>query len=106
MHAFLEEATTETGLGLDMERGTICGMSVLADVDIVASLRTSKEDLVVASLAERVGQPLETFVQTVTRCGASRLDVLWNLSACDQPVMDGSDLPRRVVGGCGDQACR
>lgn len=97
---------TETGLGLDMERGTICGMSGLADVDIVASLRTRREDLVVAGLAERVGQPLKTLVQTVTGCGASRLNVLRDVLAPDLLVMLGVNLPRRVVGGCGDQACR
>jgi hypothetical protein len=76
MHAFLGEAVTEIDFGLDMERGTIWGMSGLADVDIVASLRTVCEDLVVTSLAERGGQPFETLVQTVTGCSAGRLDVL------------------------------
>ena len=33
-------------------------------VDIVALLRSRGEDLVVAGLAERVGEPLETLVQT------------------------------------------
>jgi hypothetical protein len=37
--------------------------------------------LVVAGLAERVAQPFETLVQTVTGCGASRLDVLEALLA-------------------------
>lgn len=33
--------------------------------------------LLVASLAERVAQPFQTLVQTVTGSGAGRLDVLW-----------------------------
>jgi hypothetical protein len=37
--------------------------------------------LVVAGLAERVAQPFETLVQTVTGCGASGLDVLEALLA-------------------------
>jgi hypothetical protein len=37
--------------------------------------------LVVAGLAERVAQPFETLIQTVTGCGAGRLDVLEALLA-------------------------
>lgn len=95
----------ETGLGHG-HGGTICGMSGLADVDIVASLRTGGEDLVVAGLAEGVGQPLETLVQAVTGCSAGRLDVLWGLLARGQYKDLRVDSPRRVVGGCGGQACR
>lgn len=44
-----------------------------ADIVIDSSFRyiRSARCLVVASLAERVAQPLETLVQTVTGCGAS-----------------------------------
>lgn len=35
--------------------------------------------LLVPSLAEGSGEPLETFVETVTGGGAGRLDVLWGL---------------------------
>jgi hypothetical protein len=45
----------------------------------VPSLR--RGGLVVAGLAERVAQPFETLVQTVTGCGASGLDVLEALLA-------------------------
>lgn len=81
-------------------------MSGLADVDIVASLRTGGKDLVVTGLAEGVGQPLETLVQTVTGCSAGRLDVLWRLLARGQYRALRVSLPRRVVGGCEGRACR
>jgi hypothetical protein len=53
-------------------------LSGLADIDNGASLPRSgaPTTLVVARLAERVAQPLETLVQTVTGSRASRLDVL------------------------------
>ena len=88
------------------ERGTIYGMSGLADVDIVASLRTGWRSLVVAGLAEGVGQPLETLVQTVTGCSTGRLDVLWRLLACGRYRDLRLNLPKRVVGGCGGRACQ
>lgn len=97
---------TEAGFGRGHDRGTIWGMSGQADVDIVASLRGSGEDLVVAGLAEGVGQPLETLVQTVTGCSASRLDVLLEMLAFAQCSVLEVNLPRRVVGGCGDRACQ
>lgn len=42
----------------------------------VCCVNRSHNALVVASLAERVAQPLETLVETVTGGSASRLDVL------------------------------
>jgi hypothetical protein len=57
----------------------ILGVTCLgyADVDKCwLLLPTCADRLVVASLAERVAQPFETLVQTVTGCGARRLDVL------------------------------
>jgi hypothetical protein len=47
----------------------------------VARVRCARSVLVVAGLAERVAQPLETLVQTVAGCGASGLDVLKALLA-------------------------
>ena len=75
-------------------------------VDIVALLRSRGEDLVVAGLAERVGEPLETLVQTVARCSAGRLDVLCILLAQVQCSLVGGNVPKHVVGGCEDQACQ
>jgi hypothetical protein len=57
----------------------ILGVTCLgyADVDKCLLLRLAgAARLVVASLAERVAQPFKTLIQTVTRCGASGLDVL------------------------------
>jgi hypothetical protein len=57
----------------------ILGVTCLgyADVGKGWSLRpTWMGSLVVASLAERVAQPFETLIQTITGCGASGLDVL------------------------------
>jgi hypothetical protein len=62
----------------------ILGVTCLgcADVDKCWSLRpTWVGSLVVASLAERVAQPFETLIQTVTGCGASGLDVLGTVLA-------------------------
>lgn len=59
-----------------------------------------------AGLAERIAEPFETFVQTVSGGGASGLDVLWELS---EDVLNGSsmcDLPRRAASSCAGQACR
>lgn len=97
---------TGTDVGHSHDKGTMWGMSGLADVDIVASPRGCGEDLVVAGLAEGVGEPLETLVQTVTGCSASRLDVLWMMSALVRCSLHEVDLPRRVVGGCEDRACQ
>jgi hypothetical protein len=47
----------------------------------IVTFVVAPSDLVVAGLAERVAQPFETLVKTVTGCGASRLDVLEALLA-------------------------
>lgn len=54
----------------------------------IVDVRCAYDALVVAGLAERVAQPFETLVQTVTRCGASGLDVLEALLArhCQERV--------------------
>lgn len=46
----------------------------VADLDDVAEI--VRDDLVVAGLAERVAQPFETLVETVSGSSASGLDVL------------------------------
>jgi hypothetical protein len=61
--------------------------------------------LVVASLAERVAQPFEALVETITGCSASRLDVLINCQTSLVPAQN-HDLPRHAGGDCGGQACR
>jgi hypothetical protein len=56
-------------------------MQTLANAD--RSCRHARVGLVVAGLAERVAQPFETLIQTVTGRGASGLDVLeWLLAIC------------------------
>jgi hypothetical protein len=69
-------------------------------------VRRARGILVVAGLTERVAQPLETLVQTVTGCSASGLDVLEAILA--QRFKEGCrvNVPKRVVGGCEGQACR
>jgi hypothetical protein len=65
-----------------MERGLGRDVSGPADVDMGRWLRLMRvHGLVVAGLAERVAQPFETLIQTVTRCGAGGLDVLETLLA-------------------------
>jgi hypothetical protein len=71
--------------------------------------------LLVAGLAERVAEPLETFVETVTRSGASGLDVLFeevsnanidNLSGTSCVNWWSKNVPRRAASGSAGQACR
>ena len=59
--------------------------------------------LLLASLAESGGEPLQTLVQTVPRGGAGGLDVLGVLAGARD--MMGWCIPRRVVWGCEDRAC-
>jgi hypothetical protein len=71
--------------------GVRYNMSGLADVDMRDLLQTVRStNLVVAGLAERVAQPLETLVETVTGGSASRLDVLQGVSKT--PRSGGIDL--------------
>ena len=69
--------------GLAMKREilsvTCLGWQTLTCAD--RYVRRARGGLVVAGLAERVAQPFETLVQTVTGCSASRLDVLEALLA-------------------------
>jgi hypothetical protein len=46
------------------------------DLKALASNEIDSDILLVTSLAERVAQPLQTLVETITRGGAGRLDVL------------------------------
>jgi hypothetical protein len=66
-----------------MERAFVIRGSVLADGwhfrDLLCDGSRSP-NLVVTGLAERVAQPLETLVETVTGGSASRLDVLQGVS--------------------------
>jgi hypothetical protein len=83
--------------------------SVLADCwHFRDSLRDGSRspNLVVTGLAEGVAQPLETLVETVTGGSASRLNVLRGISSIALGVKVAQNIPRHVVGGCEDQACR
>lgn len=61
--------------------------------------------LVVTSLAERVAEPFESFVETVSRGSTSGLNVLANVLA-DGTLIRDEIIPKHVVGDYGDQACR
>jgi hypothetical protein len=49
--------------------------------------------LVVASLAERIAQPFETLIKTVSRRSASGLNVLMQVSDVTQKSSQGSTYP-------------
>jgi hypothetical protein len=53
--------------------------------------------LLVAGLAEGVAEPLKTFVETVTRCGASGLDVLFG-RVNKMHTNSGTCQPRIIAG--------
>jgi len=62
-----------------------------------------------ACLAERVAQPFETLVKTVTGGGASGLNVLLRcqFEGSTDDFGDGPlDVPRHAVSDCEDRACR
>jgi hypothetical protein len=66
-------------------------------------------NLVVAGLAERVAEPLETFVETITRRGASGLNVLRDSCVSILPedgAVRGGIVPKSAGAGCADRACR
>jgi hypothetical protein len=58
----------------------------------------------VTSLFQSAGKPFETFVQTISRGGASGLDVLRVMLANTLLLMTVIDIPKHVVEGCEGQA--
>ena len=63
------------------------------------------DGLVMASLAEGVAEPLESFIKTVSRRSTGRLNVLWGILAAVF-LISIMYLPKLFVEDCGDQACR
>ena len=68
-----------------------------------------------------IGKPVETLVETITRGGTGGLDVLVEKTTLEHVISwecttlvakykeyagDNKNVPRHVVSGCGDPACR
>jgi hypothetical protein len=61
--------------------------------------------LVVAGFAQRVAEPLKTFIETITRGSTCRLDVLLHRQ-CEASQSDCQNIPMRAVSGCVGQVCQ
>jgi len=96
MHTFLDSWLAHNERGEDMPRSHFKCIDRLGRQTLSFTVRSlhmhteCKNNLVVASLAERVAQPLETLVKTVTGCGASRLDVPGALSEAVEAKLVGN----------------
>lgn len=59
------------------ELANSCPKNSIMQITLIDLLSRCIVHLVVTRLAERVTQPFESFVETITGCSASRLDVLY-----------------------------
>ena len=62
--------------------------------------------LVVPGLSERIAQPLQSFVEAISGCGASGLDILYPMLAGLMTTKKSSNPPKRVVADYVARACQ